>query len=167
MREKEYKIIDGVEYMCQMMDVRSAHRTLLGICNTLGEPIVKAIAEGAEDAEGDAVRLISAALSAATQNLEGARGERLIEVVFDGVYKSGREDGFELKAWSDKFNEHFQGRLLSVYKVWAWAVQVNYRDFFDAAQSLGADKAKGLGNQVFSALQTRTSPSGQSSSTRE
>ncbi len=155
-----------------MMSVRSAHRTFLDLCSTLGGPVINAIAEGSDDMEGDATRLITGAISLAVQNLDGPVGDQLIESVFNGVAFTGKSeikddpeaeihvDGFEIKAWNDDFERHFRGHLLSMYKVWAWSVEVNYRDFLDAAQLLGVDKGAGLGKKVFQSLRTQTSESG-------
>tara|TARA_Y100000310_G_scaffold304988_1_gene344691 strand:- start:2280 stop:2795 length:516 start_codon:yes stop_codon:yes gene_type:complete len=170
MREAESKIIDGHEYRCTMMSVRSAHRTFLDLCSTLGGPVINAIAEGSDDMEGDATRLITGAISLAVQNLDGPVGDQLIESVFSGVAYTGKSEdkddpqadgmGFELKAWDDDFERHFGGRLLSMYKVWAWSVEVNYRDFLDGAQALGGDRGAGIGKKVFQSLRTQTSASG-------
>lgn len=176
MREAESKTIDGHEYRCTMMRVRSAHQTFLNLCNTIGEPAVKAVAAGASDMDADVVRLIVVAITAAAQNLEGDPGDRLIDSVFNGVAYTGKSEdkeypradglGFELKAWDDDFEQHFGGHLLSMYKVWAWSVEVNYRDFLEGAQGLGGGKATGLVKKGLSFLQTPTSASGQSSSTK-
>jgi hypothetical protein len=169
MREAESKTIDGHKYRCQMMSVRSAHQTFLNLCNTIGEPVVKAIADGAADMEGDAIRLIVMAITAAAQNLEGGPGDRLIESVFNGVSyldeETDAKPGFALKAWDEDFERHFKGHLFSMYKVWAWSVEVNYRDFLEGAQGLGGDKTVGLVKQGLNFLQTPTSASGPSSST--
>lgn len=168
MRDNEFKTINGHKYRCKMMRVREAHQTFLSLCSTIGGPAIKAIAAGADDMEGDAMRLITGAISAAVQNLEGPVGDQLIESVFKGVayVGDGGEDlGFELTPWDDDFEKHFSGHLLSMYKVWAWSVEVNYRDFLDGAQALGLGKAKDLGRQVLGGLLTPTSASGPSSST--
>ncbi len=114
--------------------------------------------------DADVVRLITVAISAAVQNLEGQAGDQLIDSVFNGVsYLDEETDarpGFKLKAWDDDFERHFKGRLLSMYKVWAWSVEVNYRDFLEGAQALGGGKATGLVKQGLNFLQTPTSGSG-------
>jgi hypothetical protein len=167
MRDKEYKEIDGHKYLCTMMSVRNAHQTFLTLCSTLGQPVVQAIASGSDDLDGDATRLIMPAISAAVQNLEGEVGDRIVESVFKGVGLVGEKDtGFELVPWDADFERHFKGRLFSMYKVVAWAIEVNYKDFLTGAQALGADKAKDLGKAALSNLLTPISPSGQSYSAK-
>ncbi len=163
-RKAEFKTIDGQNYRCDMMKVMDAHQALISLCATLGEPVVKAIVAGMDDMEGDATALIMAAISAAMRNLDGPVSVELIDSVYHGVayVGDGKADlGFEMKVGDDKFDEHFHGRLLTMYKVWAWSMQVNYKDFLDAAQALGVGKAKDLGKQVLDSLLTPTSESGQ------
>ena len=164
MRKPEFKEIDGKKYRCDMMKVMAAHETLISLCATLGEPVVKGIVAGMDDMEGDATSLIMAAISAAMRNLDGPVSRELIESVYQGVYYvgDGKEDlGFEMKVGDDQFDDHFHGRVLTMYKVWLWSMQVNYKDFLDAAQALGIGKAKDLGKQALSGLLTSTSESGQ------
>lgn len=151
-----------------MMKVREAHHVFLDLCNTLGTPVIKAIADGADDLEGDAIRLVSGVLGAAAQNLSGPVSDRLLKTVFKCVVAnmekvgSVHEDRFvTLDYDSPTFDAHFRGRLLTMYKVWAWAISVNYRDFLDGAQSLGSE-GEGLGRKALGLLQTQTDPSGQS-----
>lgn len=165
MIKEETKEIDGHLYSCRMMTVRAAHNTFLSLCSTLGGPVVEVLARGSDDGDGDEIeKLIMGAISVAVQNLEGEVGEKLLKSVFTGVTFVGEgPTGFELKPWDANFERHFTGRLFSVYKVWAWAIQVNYKDFLDGAQTLGGDKAKSLGKSALNSLLTSTSESGQSS----
>ncbi len=163
-RKNEFETIDGKKYRCDMMKVMDAHQTLISLCATIGEPVVKAIVAGMDDMDGDATSLIMAAISAAMRNLDGPVSVELIQSVYQGVYYVGdgtdKDLGFEMKVGDDKFDDHFHGRLLTMYKVWAWSMKVNYKDFLDAAQALGVGKAKDLGKQVLGTLLTSTSESG-------
>ena len=166
MRETETKEIDGCTYTCTMMSVRQANRTWIELCAVLGEPVVRGLARASADADQQVQDLIMAAISAALRNLSEEVHERLVEAVFDGV----RADGVgELKAWEPKFESQFRGRLLTMYKVWAWSVQVNYQDFLDAAQSLGLGEVVSLGKEAIGKAQesldpqTSTGESGESS----
>lgn len=165
MRKAEFKEIDGYKYRCDMMPVRRAQRTWIDLLSTLGGPAIEAIASGMDNEEQDAIALLTASISVIAQKLEGTVSERLIEAVFEGVSttEGEGEDILELKPWDAKFESHFHGRLLTLYKVWAWAVQVNYSDFLDAAQSLGLDQSLKLGKQALLSHLTPTSESGVSS----
>jgi hypothetical protein len=166
-REIKIKEIDGHRYRCDMMPIRLSHQTLISLCSTLGEPVVKAILSGMDDDDGDVVGLLMGAIVVAMRNLDGPVSDQLIESLFQGMQEvgDGKEDiGFPLVAWDDKFNDHFHGRPLTMYKVWVWSMQVNYKDFLDAAQALGVGKAKDLGTKALTSLLTPTSASGPSSS---
>lgn len=159
MRKAEFKKIDGHKYQCRVMKVLDAHDTLLSLLSTVGGPAIKAIAAGADDMEGDAMRLITGAISVAVQNLEGPVSRQLLASVFSGVQYvgDGVDDlGFDIIPGDDNFDDHFGGRLLSMYTVWGWSLQVNYQDFLDGAQALGLGKAKDLGKKALDGLLTST-----------
>ena len=66
-----------------------------------------------------------------------------------------------------RFDIHFKGRVLAMYKVFAWAMEVNYRDFFGAAHSSPLGQIlKMAGSKAWSGL-TSTPRSGSSSSDPE
>lgn len=135
----------------------------MNLCKTLGGPVINKIAEDPEGLDGDMNSLIIVAVSVAVQELDEEVSDPILDAVFNGVSFVGEgPTGFALKLWDKDFNSHFHGRLASVYKVWAWSVQVNYRDFLDALPGLGEGKAKDLGREVLSSLRTSTSRSGQS-----
>lgn len=171
MREKKYKELDGFRYRCDMMPCLLAHRTFLTLCATLGRPVIKAIVAGSDDLDQDATKLITTAIGAAFQNLEGEVGDKLVESVFNGVVVQDGEKVVDLKpwrgesdggSWNHEFEHHFKGRVFSMYKIWAWSIEVNYGDFLDGLQDLGGDKAKGLVKDSLNSLLTSTSESGAS-----
>ncbi len=167
MRETETKEIDGCTYACTMMSIRQANRTWMEMCAVLGEPVVRGLARAVRDPDQQVKELILSAMSAALMNLTEEIHERLIAAVFNGV----RADKVgELKAWDSKFEDHFHGRLFTMYKVWTWSVQVNYQDFLDAAQSLNVGslleslgETKSQESQGSPDPQTSTGESGESS----
>jgi hypothetical protein len=175
MRKPEIKEIDGSKYRCDMMPVRMAHQTLLSLVSTLGKPVIMAFIEAQGEMNQGAAQLIIGAVGSAFRNLEGEAGDRLIENLFNGVTFEGPNSEFmDLKptsngkddgSWNHEFESHFHGRLLTMYKVWVWSLQVNYSSFLDEAQDLGIEDAKNLGEKVLSSLLTPTSGSGPSSTT--
>ena len=164
-RDKEFETINKYKYRCDMMKIRESNQTFLTLLSTIGGPAVKAIAAGIDGDNDDVMRMIPAAIVAALRGLEGPVSEQLIASLFNGVYYvgDGEEDlGFEMVAWDDKFNDHFHGRPLSMYKVVAWSIKVNFKEFLDEVQSLGGEGGVGLKDLVLSSLRTSTSESGQS-----
>ena len=143
-----------------MMSVRTAHHTCFLLLRTLGRPVVQALARAQETQNSDQTAMLMTALSIAMQNLDEEVTDNLIERVFNGVRV---RDVGDLVAWDDKFNDHFHGRLLSMYKVWAWAIQVNYQSFLDAAQTLGLSGVLEMGKEALQNLQTQSDESGTSS----
>lgn len=161
MRKPQFKEINGHKYACTMMSVRKAHQTWIELVGTLGQPVVSAIARASDEPDQQAANLIPAVMSMAMMNLQGEVADRLLVSVFDGV----RVEGFgELKPWDDQFDDHFRGRIFAMYKVWAWAVQVNYQDFLDEAQSLGLGQMVTKGKAALQTHLTQTSESGDQSS---
>ncbi len=160
MRTTEQTEIDGHAYACTMMSVRTANATFNLLLRTLGRPVIQALARAQETQNTDQTAMMMAAISMAMQNLDEDVSERLIERIFNGVRV---RDVGDLVPWDDKFEDHFHGRLLSMYKVWAWAIQVNYQSFLDAAQAHGLSGLLDLGKSSLQNLQTSTDESGTSS----
>ena len=98
-------------------------------------------------------------------NLTTTEANFVLLAVMDGV----RYEGCDLdKDLSNEalFSQHFRGKLASAYKVWAWALEVNYRDFINAARSSPvADLVKVAGLDVLSTMKTSMPLSGESSTT--
>jgi hypothetical protein len=157
MRETEFKEIDGVKYSCDMMPATKAQATLIRLVETLGRPVVVALAKGASggnfgDAELD--DLAQVGTSILFERLTPENADRIIKDAFHGV----RAEGVGEVAQDKIFDGHFKGRLMHMYRVFGWAVEVNYRDFFDAARGnrlLGSLRAR-----VESAVSQQTSTPG-------
>lgn len=162
MRTTEQKEIDGHNYVCSMMSVRTSHRTFIELLRTLGRPIVSALSRAQESQNSDTTAMLMAAISLAMQNLDEEVTDRLIERVFNGVECQGVG---ELVAWDTKFEMHFRGRLLSMYKVWTWSLQVNYQSFLDVAQTLGLSGAVEMGKEALSNLHPTSNDESGTSST--
>lgn len=163
MRDEQLKEIDGYKYSCTMMPVRKAHQTWVELVSVLGQPVLAGIARASTDQEQQVSELISSAASMALMNLEGEASDRLLANLFDGVYLEGEG---ELEAWTPKFDAHFRGRIYAMYKVWAWALEVNYRDFLDAARGLGLSQLVKAGKTELQTRLTQTQESGESSPPR-
>lgn len=160
MRETQYKEIDGHRYSCTMMPVRKAHQTWVELVAVLGQPVVSAIGRASQDQDQQVQELISSAASMALMNIDAEVADRLLASLFDGV----RADGIgEWEPWDAKFDAHFRGKVFSMYKVWAWSLQVNYQDFLDAARGLGLNEMLETGKSALKDHLTSTQESGESS----
>ena len=134
MRETEYKEIDGVRYACDMMPATKAHKTLIELTAMVGRPVIVAIAKGASggdlgESEVDSLAEVGTALL--FDRLTPDSSDQVIQNVLDGV----RSEGVGNLSDRITFDQHFRGRIVHLYKVFAWAVEVNYRDFFAVASS--------------------------------
>ena len=159
-RESQHKEIDGHKYACTMMPVRKASQTWIELVAVLGQPTIAAIAQASSDPDEEAVTAIVRGLTGVIHNLQGDVGDRLIEQVFDGIIVEGVGP---LEPWNEAFDAHFRGRIYSMYKVWGWSIEVNFKDFLAVAQLLGLDQVVKLGSSALKGHLTSTDGSGTSS----
>ena len=129
-REVELKEIDGEKYACRMMPATVAQKTLVRLTDLVGRPVMVMIAGAIRD-EGETELQTIAEIGTRIlfERLTDDESDFVIKSVLDGVMVEG--GGEVLKS----FDEHFRGRIMHLYKVFAWSVEVNYRDFIDAALS--------------------------------
>ena len=167
MRETKQTNINGVGYECTMMPATVAQKTLVQLVDALGHGAVSAIAGGFG---GDGIeRVADATMQILTRKLTPESTDSILMSVFNGVCTEGHEDE-DLKGSGElndrrNYDEHFAGRILTMYKVFAWSIQVNYADFFAVARSNPKlNSLSGRAEKVFSAL-IATIESGTSSST--
>ncbi len=135
-RKTETTEIDGHKYACTMMPATLAQTTFIRLVDLVGKPVLF-MAAGAfkEDGKLDMGNLAELGLATLFDRLTPEESDEVIKAVLNGVMVEG--EGDVLKA----FDDHFRGRVLSMYRVFQWALGVNYRDFFDAATSSGLLKA--------------------------
>jgi len=140
MREAENKKIDGCNYVCAMMPATKAQKTFVEVSQRIGSPAMAMLSRAFSPSVEESGK-ITGGLDTTVEGLvaEGLRiflleldpdtADRIIKTVMDGVLVEG--DG---KLTDEAvFDQHFRGRVLSMYRVFAWAMEVNYRDFSDAA----------------------------------
>jgi len=140
--EIAYTTIDGVDYTCEMMPALQANTVLLTLIDIVGRPALVVASEAFDEMEnrGDGTVLVGGLVRLGVEQvfarLTPQQGSQVLLTMMNGTRFRGCAVHDDLSI--DKvFDKHFRGRLLSAYKVWAWALKVNYRDFFDAARSNG------------------------------
>lgn len=136
MRETEHKEIDGHKYVCEMMPATLAQTTFMQLVELVGKPVLfMAVGAFKEDGEHksspDLATLAELGLVTLFDRLSPEEADEVIKAVLNGVLVEKKGDVLKC------FDEHFRGRVLSMYKVFQWALAVNYRDFVDAATSSG------------------------------
>ena len=129
-REVETKRIDDEKYACRMMPATKGQKVLIRLTELVGRPALVMTA-GVIRSEGEVEvhDIIELGTRIIFERLTDDEADATIKDVLDGVMV---ENGGEVLK---NFDEHFRGRIMHLYKVFAWALEVNYRDFFDAALS--------------------------------
>lgn len=131
-RETQFKEISGDKYACSMMPATLANKTLITLIDVVGRPATTILANAftAKDVgDLDVEELIGVAMTAVFERMDGDRGDALVKAVLTGVTVESKGDVVKI------FDEHFRGQILTLYKVFRWAIEVNYQDFFDAVRS--------------------------------
>ena len=131
-RENSNKEIDGVKYVCLGMPATKSHAVMIELLEILGRPAFVAIATGLGDGFDSGIdKVVDVATELLMHKLTPETANRVVRMMLDGVQAEG-VGGFD----SDKiFDEHFRGRIMHMYKVIGWSIQVNYSDFFGVARS--------------------------------
>jgi hypothetical protein len=170
MRETEKKTIDGGNYVCSMMPATKANRIFTEIIGLVGAPAFAMVSAAFAKDEVEDVhveQLVASGLQVFLADLSPDQWDRIVFEMMDGVLVEGVGSLHD----RGKFDQHFRGRVLTMWRVWAWAMEVNFRDFLDAVRS--NDVAKGLAAKAREAAtkawttQTRTPSSQNSSSIQE
>lgn len=129
-RDVARKEIGGQMYNCTMMPATKANRTLISLTEIVGRPAVAMLSNAfVNDANIEISDLAGIGIATIFERFDEETGDRLIKNILDGVLCEG------VGPVNDHFDEHFRGRILTLYQVFAWALEVNYKDFFDGARS--------------------------------
>lgn len=147
--------IDGISYMCMMMPATLSNKTLTRLTLLVGRPAL-VMAAGAIEAKkkGDEdemmMHLIQVGVNQIFQGLTPDEAHIVLMSMMTGVRYPGLAVNKDLSD-EEIFDDHFRGKLLSAYKVWAWSLQENYRDFLDAGLSSPMfSKVREVGAKVLS-----------------
>ena len=153
--EPSTKTVDDIHYTCEMMPGTLSNKTLTRLTILVGRPaLVMAAgaieAEKKENTEELMLHLIQIGVNQIFQGLTPDEAHEVLMALMTGVRFEGCELGKDLSDVSI-FDDHFRGKILSAYKVWAWSLGENYRDFLDAALSSPMlSKFREVGTQVLS-----------------
>lgn len=131
MRESKYKEIDGIDYECRMMPATKGQQTLIRLLEVIGRPALVTIATGFDDQDVGIEKIADVGSLLLTSALTPATSDEIIMTLLDGV-RCADGDLNDRKV----FDEHFAGKIKTLYSVAVWSIQVNYADFFDAARSI-------------------------------
>ena len=138
-REPKTKTINGVDYTCAPFIPTHALKYQVALLKVLGRPLgaFGASFTGA-DLKNPAGFLdhdinFAAIISAFVDVLDADRHIDLIKNLLSQTTVGGREINFDV---------HFQDRLLDIFSVVAFVLEVNYADFFQKIELLTGDETK-------------------------
>lgn len=130
MREEKNKRIDEVDYSCYMMPATKGQQTLIRLLEVIGRPALVTIATGFEDQDSSIEKIADIGSMLLMQSLTPESSDEIIMTLLDGV-RCEAGDLNDRKV----FDDHFAGKIKSLYAVVVWSIRVNYADFFVAARS--------------------------------
>lgn len=156
-RETVKREIDGSLYEFHTMPAKAALKVLTRLTKVVGEPLgllgdalLGGGKAGAVGAEGDGLvkgaletdipqGALGKVLAAVTDRLDENQVLETVELVLVSVYVQGPSDA---GTRTIRFEQDFGGRMLTMLKVFAAALEVNFSDFFAAGGGAGAIMAR-------------------------
>ncbi len=143
---QETRNIGGKTFKVSQLPARRALEMFSRLGRALGPAAFEAIAKGGavltskgEDDEVSPEEMLPA-LAPALASLFDRLPEGELSAIADTLLEPATCDGQLIKS---QFDDLFQGHILLLLQVLAFAIEVNYRDFFDAGRGLFARPKKG------------------------
>ena len=134
--------IDGVEYICHVQAAIPSNQSLIRLLGVVSAPAIHLLSGAVEglgrddkgeitlDGLGDID--FAAGLMMLFQELTPASATVILQQGFLGITTASTPVGKDLSD-EDELNSHFRGSILRMYKVFAWSLRCNYRDFLGVA----------------------------------
>lgn len=137
MRVTQTRQIGARTYAVSQLPARRALEMFGRLGKALGPAAFEAVARGGQvDPESDAMELVGA-LAPALGTVFARLPPGELSAIADELLEPATCDGVPVKPQLDLL---FQGQILELLKVLAFAVEVNYADFFDAGRALFAKR---------------------------
>ncbi len=124
--DQKTRDIDGVKYTVTQFTATKSIRLMKRIVSLVGEPLFLFASGGSEEVEAEGVR---SAVATLVQRLDE---EDIVELILDMLEGVIAADGAEV---AKDFDLRFAGKLGHMVNLLAFALEVQYRDFFDVARS--------------------------------
>jgi hypothetical protein len=134
----EPREIDGVTYVASPLPATQALRILTRLTKMVGEAALVLAAKGREALDDLPADVLTYTVQTILGRLSEAEVEATIKELLASVYVHGADQSVAVT-----FNEHFRGRMAALFRVVQLALEVNYRDFFDALRSLPTSQLQG------------------------
>jgi hypothetical protein len=132
--EPVYRTIDGANYICRKLPSMKALQLTTELARHLGKPLVTVLA-GASSEDADLWTIVQYVLHEGLDGLYPDATKGLMLRVMESVQLNHKADSH--LGDEARFNEHFDARpggALTALEVWLWALEVNFRGFFNAAR---------------------------------
>lgn len=141
MRERKYKEIGGVKYICEMLPGDAAIELHAEFVQRIGAPalgIMSGVFRGATDEDGGKAAntqvedLLARAVAVFLQEMSPREVSSYMIRMMNGVEAEGVGELHDQAT----FAKHFRGGTGDMWKVFMWSMEVNFHDFFAACRSL-------------------------------
>jgi hypothetical protein len=135
MKTTETRDIGGLTFAVSQLPARRALEMFGRLGKALGPAAFEAMARGASvDPDSNALDL-AVSIAPALGSIFSRLPEGELTAITEALLEPATCNGVAIKPQLDLL---FQGKILLLLKVLAFAVEVNYRDFFDAGRELSA-----------------------------
>lgn len=125
MIETKEKLIDGDTYMVSQFPGRRAIKIQIRLVKLLGPAVASLVAGSKGLDDSIALSNLADAVARLGAALDPDDFESLVMELLSMTRKNGREIGSQAA-----FDAEFTGKLTTVYKVLAFVLEVNFKDFF-------------------------------------
>lgn len=129
-----FKEIDGVTYRCRKLQAMRGFLLTTELARHLGAPLVTILAGSAQE-NVDLWTLIQYVIRNGLDQLYPEAAAGLMLRMMEAVMVNGTNEHLGDEA---RFNKHFDAQpngFLTAIEVWVWALEVNFKNFFDVARS--------------------------------
>ena len=135
-----YHTIDGCKYTCFVQAAIPANQSLIRLTSTFGPATISLLSGAVRGFDSSELTIeglgnmdLVTGLVMLFQELTPENATVLLTEMFKGIRAEGVDKDLSDE---DTCNEHFRGRLLAMYKVGAWSLSCNYKDFLDVARQV-------------------------------
>lgn len=146
--------IDGVKYVCLVQPAIQANQSLIRLLRTFSAPTIALLSGAVRGFASEKGELTIAGLGGMdlTTGLMMLFSELTPEnaqvILSDGLVGIRTEGHIEDLSDPKVFDAHFRGRIMHMYKVFAWSLGCNYRDFLDVARSVDLKKLSAMAKSL-------------------
>ena len=138
MRDLDVRNIDGTNYSTSPLPATKSLAVLTRLTKMVGETLLVIASRGAAALDDIDEDVIAFTVRQLVERLDEREVDQTVRDLLAGMRCAGVE-----KDVVQVFDAHFAGRLMHLFKVLQYSLEVNYSDFFDAVQSQSGDQLAG------------------------